>query len=94
MPLAELGAGLGIALGLGLLVGLQRQSTASELAGLRTFPLVTLLGAVCALLVPVAGGWVLAAGLVQLAEYSTTLEQIVRGKCHAHILLGGGWRSC
>jgi uncharacterized membrane protein YhiD involved in acid resistance len=37
---------LGIALGLGLVVGLQRESAASRLAGMRTFPLVTLLGAV------------------------------------------------
>ena len=64
MPLADLLAGLGIALGLGLIVGLQRESTASPLAGVRTFPLVTLLGAVCALLTPTAGGWVLAAGLL------------------------------
>jgi uncharacterized membrane protein (DUF4010 family) len=58
---------LAVALGIGLLVGLQRESTSSSLAGLRTFPLVTLLGAVCALLSPGAGGWVLAAGLVAIA---------------------------
>jgi MgtC family. len=38
---------LAIALGLGLLVGLQRESVATPLGGLRTFALVTLLGAVC-----------------------------------------------
>jgi uncharacterized membrane protein (DUF4010 family) len=64
VPLADLLAGLGIALGLGLIVGLQRESTSSELAGVRTFPLVTLLGAVCALLAPATGGWILAAGLL------------------------------
>jgi uncharacterized membrane protein (DUF4010 family) len=58
---------LAIALGLGLLVGLQRESAESKLAGLRTFPLVTLLGSVCALLTPAAGGWVLAAGLLGVA---------------------------
>jgi len=58
---------LAIALGLGLIVGLQRQSAQSELAGLRTFPLVTLLGCVCALLAPAAGGWILAAGLLGVA---------------------------
>jgi uncharacterized membrane protein (DUF4010 family) len=67
MPIGELVTGLGIALGLGLIVGLQRQSAASELAGLRTFPLVTLLGSVCALLAPSAGGWIVAAGLVGVA---------------------------
>ncbi len=58
---------LAIALGLGLIVGLQRESARSELAGLRTFPLVTLLGSVCALLAPAAGGWILAAGLLGVA---------------------------
>jgi uncharacterized membrane protein (DUF4010 family) len=77
MPLGELLAGLGIALGLGLIVGLQRESTASELAGVRTFPLVTALGAVCALLVPAAGGWVLAAGLVGVAA-ATAMGNAVR----------------
>ena len=60
-------ASLAIALGLGLIVGLQRESAESKLAGLRTFPLVTLLGSVCALLSPAAGGWVLAAGLLGVA---------------------------
>jgi len=58
---------LGIALGLGLLVGLQRERTANELAGVRTFPLVTLFGCVCALLAQPFGGWVVAAGLISMA---------------------------
>jgi uncharacterized membrane protein (DUF4010 family) len=66
-PLTEVLAGLGVALGLGLLVGLQRESAESPLAGLRTFPLVTLLGATCALLSVGTGGWLLAAGLVGVA---------------------------
>jgi len=37
---------LGISLGLGLLVGLQRERTDSGLAGFRTFPLITMLGTV------------------------------------------------
>ena len=41
---------LGIALLMGLLVGLQREHAASPLAGLRTFPLITILGSVCALI--------------------------------------------
>ena len=58
---------LGIALGLGLLVGLQRESAASPLAGVRTFPLVTVLGTVCGLLSQAFGGWILAAGIIALA---------------------------
>ena len=58
---------LGIAAGLGLMVGLQRERSNSQLAGLRTFPLITLLGAICAMLATTFGGWVLAAGFVSLA---------------------------
>jgi uncharacterized membrane protein (DUF4010 family) len=67
MPPSGVLGDLAIALGLGLIVGLQRESAQSTLAGLRTFPLVTLLGSVCALLAPAAGGWVLAAGLLGVA---------------------------
>lgn len=58
---------LGLALGLGLLIGLQRQRTNARLAGIRTFPLVTLLGAVSGLLGSMHGGWILAAGFVAVA---------------------------
>jgi hypothetical protein len=50
MDIPSLFQQLGIALGLGLPVGLQRESAASPLAGVRTFPLVTVLGTVCGLL--------------------------------------------
>ncbi|HKX27711.1 MAG TPA: MgtC/SapB family protein, partial [Blastocatellia bacterium] len=68
MELTFLFQQLGVALGLGLLVGLQRESAASRLAGLRTFPLVTLFGSICALLATTFGGWVIAAGLMALAS--------------------------
>lgn len=58
---------LSIALGLGLLVGLQREHVASRLAGIRTFPMVTILGTVCAMLGQSLGGWPVAMGLVALA---------------------------
>ncbi|HOY60716.1 MAG TPA: BREX-6 system BrxE protein [Verrucomicrobiota bacterium] len=58
---------LGIALGLGLLVGMQRERAASRLAGFRTFPLVTLLGVLCAELGRTRGGWLIAAGFLALA---------------------------
>ena len=41
---------LAIAFGLGLLVGLQRQRVHKSLAGIRTFPLITVFGTICALL--------------------------------------------
>lgn len=53
-----------IALGLGLLVGLQKERMDSPLAGLRTFALVSLLGAVSALLATEDGGWVIVAGVL------------------------------
>jgi uncharacterized membrane protein (DUF4010 family) len=58
---------LAIALGLGLLVGLQRQRTDARLAGFRTFPLVALLGALCGLAAENFGGWIVAGGFAALA---------------------------
>lgn len=57
-------AALGIALGLGLLVGLQRERITVHFAGVRTFPLITVLGALCAILAERWGGWLIACGLV------------------------------
>ena len=53
-----------LALALGLLVGLQREWSKSEIAGIRTFPLITLLGALAGILGGPSGGWVLAAALL------------------------------
>ncbi|MBL8799194.1 MAG: MgtC/SapB family protein, partial [Planctomycetia bacterium] len=58
---------LGLALGLGLLVGLQREYAFSQLAGIRTFPVFTVFGAVCALLGLQFGGWIVGLGAVALA---------------------------
>lgn len=58
---------LGIALGLGLLVGMQRERVSGRVAGVRTFPLIALFGAVSGLLNQNLGGWVVAAGLVGVA---------------------------
>jgi len=58
---------LGVALALGLLVGLERERSEAPLAGFRTFPLVTLLGALAALLAPAFGNWIPATGLLALA---------------------------
>lgn len=58
---------LGIALGLGLLVGLQRERVNTRIGGLRTFPLVTVFGTVCGLLAMTLGGWVVAGGIAATA---------------------------
>lgn len=57
---------LGVALALGLLVGLQREYAEKRIAGLRTFPLVTVLGTLVAIIdrEAAAGGWIIAAGLL------------------------------
>lgn len=55
---------LGLGAALGLLVGLQREYTGTSVAGIRTFPMVTLLGGFCALLSLSHGGWILAVGLL------------------------------
>src|SRR5688500_17501825 len=58
---------LGIALGVGLIVGLQRERSGSPLGGFRTFPLATLFGAVSGLIAMRFGAWPIAAGLVVVA---------------------------
>ena len=55
-----------IALGIGLLVGLQKERVASPLAGLRTFALVSVFGAVAALISRTSGPWVVVAGLAAI----------------------------
>jgi uncharacterized membrane protein (DUF4010 family) len=55
---------LALALGLGLLVGLQRERQHIPTAGIRTFALITVLGNVCGLLSVQFGGWIV--GLVGL----------------------------
>ncbi|MEJ2602869.1 MAG: MgtC/SapB family protein [Gammaproteobacteria bacterium] len=57
---------LAIALGLGLLVGTQRERDEEHrrIAGVRTFALITLVGAVCGVLAESHGGWVIASGLL------------------------------
>lgn len=64
MDLTTAAARLGIALCLGLLVGLERQRVNHPLAGLRTFAMITLFGALCALLGLTLGPWLVPAGLL------------------------------
>lgn len=80
MSVSALFQELGIALLLGMLVGLQRERSDARLAGIRTFPLVTLLGALCGLLAQSVGGWVVAAGILALAGLIVTGKMIeIRG---------------
>ena len=55
---------LGLSLGLGLLVGLQREYASSKTAGIRTFALITLTGTVCGLLAKEFDAWILVAGFL------------------------------
>jgi len=73
---------LAVALGLGLLVGLQRERMDSAIAGIRTFALITLFGAVAGQLGQVFGGWVVAVGLVATAGLMTAgnLSRLPEGK--------------
>lgn len=54
---------LGISLGLGLLIGLQRERTENRLGGIRTFPLISLFGTFCGWLAARHGGWIVGVGL-------------------------------
>lgn len=67
MTAPEIFGALGTALGLGLLVGLEREWVKDQVAGIRTFALVTLSGALAALVASTYGGWVVAAALLCLA---------------------------
>jgi len=74
------------ALGIGLLVGMERERRPDSAAGLRTFALVAMLGCLFALLSEKTGGpWVLIAGLVVIAgamvasNFSSQHEEQFRG---------------
>lgn len=59
---------LGIALGLGLLVGLQRERSDSNFAGIRTFALITMSGSIAAYLaIELSSGWIVALGTLCVA---------------------------
>jgi uncharacterized membrane protein (DUF4010 family) len=73
---------LGTALGLGLLVGLQRERGYARLAGIRTFPLITLLGTLSGLTVPAIGPWVVVAAALGVAA-SILVGAIERTKSRA-----------
>lgn len=59
---------LSLALGLGLLIGLQREHVGSAFGGIRTFPLVALLGTISGFLTELWGAFVLLGGFLALAS--------------------------
>lgn len=69
---------IAISLGLGLLVGLQRQHDESRIAGIRTFPLITLFGTITALLGLEFGGWIIAAGALGVTAIVVTANLMQR----------------
>ncbi len=63
---------LGIALGLGLLAGLQKERGRARIAGIRTFGLITVFGAICGLLSgQFDSEWLIVAGLLSIASLMT-----------------------
>lgn len=69
---------LGLSLGLGLLVGVQRQWSGSKVAGIRTFPIAALAGTLSAVLGREFGqpAWIVAAGILAIGAISIAGEVI------------------
>lgn len=78
---------LAISLGLGLLVGMQREKVQAPLAGVRTFALITVLGTLAGLLAPYFGPWIVGAGLLGVAAATAVgnLMNAQRGRGDAGI---------
>ncbi len=57
---------LAVSLGLGLIIGLQRQRTEDRFGGIRTFPLISLFGTFCGMLAVPYGAWPIAAGIIAI----------------------------
>lgn len=67
---------LAIALGLGLLIGLQRERAAGRVAGIRTFALITVLGTVAGTLAGRFGGWLVVASLLSVGALLAVANRI------------------
>jgi len=59
--------GLGIALAVGFIIGLEREWAENKPVGVRSFSLIAAFGGISGLLLPEAGGWVIAVGLLALS---------------------------
>ena len=76
----ELLQSFAVAVGLGLLVGLQREWEHNRIAGIRTFALASLFGALSGVMAQTYGGWIIAAALVAISamivpSYLASLRQ-------------------
>ena len=72
-------AQLGISAGLGLLVGIQRERAGSRFGGIRTFPLIAVLGTVSGLISKeLDSAWVIAGGLLALAGLAAASNSVAR----------------
>lgn len=67
--------GLSLALGVGLLIGLEREWTANTLIGLRSFALIAVSGGFAALLADPWGGWLIAVGLAAVTVVVVAHQQ-------------------
>ncbi|ASQ91780.1 hypothetical protein CHL67_10480 [Prosthecochloris sp. GSB1] len=68
---------LGISLGLGLLVGLQREWSKAEGAGIRTYPMITVFGTVCAVLADRYGGGILLGGVIAVGAMMVMMKIVM-----------------
>lgn len=76
----ELFLRLGIVTALGFLVGLQRESEQNRLAGIRTIPMIAMLGALCGMM----GVWAVAGGFLALAGVLAVAIMRVAPDEHRH----------
>ena len=58
---------LGVSVGIGLLIGMQREWSKHAVAGIRTFSLIAVVGSLSALLAESYGGWIIAAAFLGVA---------------------------
>ena len=77
MPEPSLIYQLVIAVALGMLVGLQRERADKVVAGIRTFPIIGMLGVFCGVLGATVGDWLIAAGLLSMAAV-TVMANVLR----------------
>ncbi len=69
----ELFQRFGLAILLGALMGLERERSGARIAGMRTFPLIALLGAICGFLAELSGSlWIVAAGFLGVTALTVT----------------------
>ena len=73
-----------ISVGLGLLVGLQREWAESSLAGIRTFTLITILGTVSALLAETYGAWFIGVMFISALSLALFIKKELSNKIIPH----------